>query len=170
MSRTYIVGVLLVGVIVGSLGVAVYTGVGPAPGGESGDEIGEFPTGTEYNQTTNETPPFAFTINSIDDCGRTCRDVTATVDNTQNESASEVTVYTRIFAGENSTETNNLVWEGSEDVGTLAAGDSHTSTKRVDLSLQDAAKIDGNDGWITIVTTVDSDEKTITVRESRQVA
>ena len=39
----------------------------------------------------------------------------------------------------------------------------------VDLSQQDAATIDGNDGWITIVTTVDSDEETITLRESRPV-
>lgn len=170
MNRLYIVGALLVAVVAAGVGTAVYSGVGPAPGDESGDEIEEFPTGTEYNGTTDETPPFAFTIDSIDNCGQTCRDVTATVDNTQNQSASEVTVYTRIFAGENSTEMDDLVWEGTEDVGTLAAGDAHTSTKRVDLSLQEAVEIDGNDGWITIVTTVDSDDETITVRETRQVA
>jgi hypothetical protein len=170
MSRAYLVGALLVAVVAASLGAAVYTGVGPAPGGESGDDIEEFPTGTEYNGTTDETPPFEFTVDSIETCGQTCRDVTATVDNTQNKSANEVTVYTRMFAGENTTETDDLVWEGTEDVGTLAAGDSYTSTERVDLSLQDAAKVDGNDGWITIVTTVESDDETITVRESRQVA
>lgn len=170
MSRAYIIGALLVTVVAASLGAAVYTGVGPAPGGESGDEIQEFPTGTEYNGTESETPAFAFTIESIDSCGQTCRDVTATVDNTQTESAGEVTIYTRIFAGENTTTSEDIVWEGTEDVGTLTAGDSYSSTRRVDLSLQDAAKVDGNDGWITIVTTVESDEETITVRESRQVS
>lgn len=170
MNRTYLVGALLVAVVVASFGAVMYTSIGPAPGGESGDDIEEFPTETEPKQSTVETAPFEFRIDSIDDCGQTCRDVTATVENTKNESASDVTVYTRIFAGENTTETDDRLWEGSEDVGTLAAGDSYTSTKRVDLSFQEAITIDSEGGWITIVTTVESDEDTVTVRESKQVA
>ncbi len=169
-------GLLVAMLVVGGLGAAMYTGVGPVPGSEPASEsepatesdTEAFPTGTEDNQSATEEPPFTFTVEEIEDCGETCRDVTATVENTQDEPAESVTVSTSIFAGENSTE--DLVWEGTEEVGTLAAGDSHTSTKRVDLSLTEAYAIDQNDGWITIVTTVESDDETITIRESRQVA
>lgn len=171
MNRTQLVGGLLVAVlIVGSLGAVVTTGVAPVPGTEPTTESDTetFSNGTEDDRATAEESPLTFTVEEIDDCGETCRDVTATVENTQDEPAESVTVSTSIYAGENSTE--ELVWEGTEDIGTLAGGDSHTSTKRVDLSLTEAYAIDQNDGWITIVTTIESDEETITVRESRQVA
>ena len=182
-NRTLRAGGLLVAVlVVGGLGAAMYTGVAPTPGSEpasesepsSGSEPApesdteSFPTGTEGNRSATEASPFTFTVEEIDDCGETCRDVTATVENTQEEPAESVTVSTSIFAGENSTE--EVVWEGTEEVDTLAAGESHTSTTRVDLSLTDAYAIDRNDGWITIVTTVESDNETTTIRESRQVA
>jgi|AntDeeMetageno50_2_1112565.scaffolds.fasta_scaffold00637_2 hypothetical protein len=157
-------GLLVAVLVVGGLGAAMYTGVGPAPG--SGPSA-ESDTETTDDQAATEESPFTFTVDEIDDCGETCRDVTATVDNTQDEPAESVTVSTSIFAGENSTE--EVVWEGTEEIGTLAAGDAHTSTKRVDLSLSEAYAVDENDGWITIVTTIDSDDETITVRESRQV-
>jgi len=170
MNRTYVIGgVLVVLVVASALGAAVYTGAGPAPGGDSGETVEEFPTGDD-SSSSDETDAFTFAIDEIEECGQTCRDVTATLDNNQNESASNVTVYTRIFAGQENTDTNDIVWEGSEAAGDMGAESAHTTTERVELSLQDARKIDQEDGWITIVTTVESDETTITFQDDEQVA
>lgn len=174
-NRRYLIGGVLVLVLIAiGIGAAVYTGVGPAPGGsESGEEITDFPTatpGTTAVANTESAPPFAFTVDTIEECGRTCRDVTATLHNNQDETATGVTVFTRVYAGQNNTDTDDLVWEGKEDVGTLEGGTSHTSTERVELSLQEGRKIEQHDGWITIVTTVQTDDRTVTFRDSEQVA
>lgn len=177
MNRTYLIGgTLVVLVILLGIGAALYTGIGPAPGGDSGDEIDEFPTeentetGGSDTTSSDDTEPFTFSIDNIDDCGQTCRDVTATLDNNQESTETNVTVYIRIFAGENNTDTEDIVWEGTEDVGTMDADGTHTTTERVELSLQDGRKIDQNNGWITILTTVESDDTTVTFEDSEQVA
>lgn len=171
-------GLLLVLVIALGVGGAYYAGIGPAPGGEAGDPITDFPTATPSDESsgdgagstgTMEPPPFSFTIETIDECGMTCRDVTVTLHNNQADPATGVTVFTRIFAGQDNTDTADLVWEGTEEVGTLEAGASHTTTRRVELSLQEARKIDNNGGWVTIVTTVQTDERTVTFTSSEQV-
>lgn len=176
MNRNYLIGgILIVLVIAVGLGVAFYSGIGPAPGGgESGEDLSEFPTETVSDQESSDltevdTIPFSFAIDEVADCGLTCRDVTATVTNNQDEEATGVTVYSRIFVGKNNTETDDLVWEGKEDVGSLSADGAHTSTTRVELSLQEAQKINNNDGWITIQTTVASDQTTMTFQNSEQV-
>ena len=182
MNRAQFVGGLLVVVVVASgLGVVADTGLVPADiepvseddratengssaesGSEADSDIREFPASDE-----GADEPFAFSIEEIEDCGGTCREVTAAIENTQNESADGVTVRTEIFVGENSTE--EQVWENTETVGTLAADDTYTSTERVDLSLEEAYAIEQDDGWITIETTIDSDDERVTLRESRQV-
>jgi len=177
MNRNHLIGGMLLVLVVGSaVGAALYTGVGPAPGGDSGDDIEEFPTeenadgGGSMATSSTDTPPFTFTVEKTEECGRTCREVTATLDNNQNKTATNVTVYTRIFAGENNTDQDNIVWEGTEDVGNMDLGATHTTTERVELSLRDARKVDQNDGWITILTTVKSDDTTVTFQNSEQVA
>lgn len=177
MNRNLLIGgILIVLVVAIGFGYAFYTGVGPAPGGgDSGETPSDFPTETTSdaettNQSDEDIPTFSFTIDAVETCGQTCRDVTATVTNNQNETATGITVYTRIFAGQNTTDTDELVWEGNEPVGTLKADGTHTTTTRVELSLQDARKIEQNDGWITILTTVESDETTVTFQDSEQVA
>jgi hypothetical protein len=55
------------------------------------------------------------------------------------------------------------------DVGTLEGGASYTTTERVELSLQDARKVDQSNGWITIQTSVESDDTLVTFQESKQV-
>ncbi|MFA9516048.1 hypothetical protein ACERIT_02330 [Halopenitus sp. H-Gu1] len=187
MNRNAVIGgILIVAVLVVGLGVAVYTGVGPAPGGNgSGEPITEFPTATPSDEDTgagetnesgaettpvSETPPFTFTIERTEKCGQTCRDVTVTLHNNQEHAATGVAVFTRIFPGKNNTDTEDLLWEGKEDVGTLEAGESYTTTNRIELSFQEARTIDRNDGWITILTTVDSDETTVTFQDNEQVA
>lgn len=182
VNRTYLVGgVVAVVLLAVGIGAAVYYGVGPAPGGaDASEELTDFPTatpaeggsggGSSDGTTATRTPPFAFTIDNIEECGQTCRDVTATLHNNQEETASGVTVFTRVFAGEGNNAEEDLVWEGKEEVGTVEAGASHTTTRRVELSLQDAQKINQNDGWITIVTTVQTDDRTVTFRDSEEVA
>ena len=177
MNRKYVIGGVLVSlVVVVGLGAAFYLGVGLAPGGVSGEEIEEFPTeedadtGGSEATSPDDTAPFSFSIDDIEECGQTCRDVTATLENNQNETATGVTVYIRIFAGEDNTDTEDIVWEGTEDVGTMEAGGTHTTTERVELSLQEGRQIDQEDGWITILTTVESDDTTVTFQDSEQVA
>ncbi|MFB6119158.1 hypothetical protein [Halosegnis sp.] len=179
-----LIGGLAVVVLVAPVGAgALATGFGPAPGGDSGTPAPTpVSTGTVYDgdgggsdgggsdtTATQAPPPFDFTIDSIEKCGQTCRDVTATLSNQQSTAASGVTVYTQIYAG-NTTDSDDRVWSGTEDVGALAANDSYTSTNRVELSLTEANKVQNNDGWITIVTTVESDDTTITFTERRDVA
>lgn len=174
-------------VIVATGGAAAFAaGVGPAPGGNSGDEISDFPTatatpnggasaaestatGTATGSATPEPrPEFVTTVESVERCGQTCRDVPSAVTNEGSADATGVTVYTRIFVGQETS--GDVVWTGTADVGRLPAGASHATTKRVELSLADAAAVRSADGWITIQTTIQSDQRTVTFAESRQVA
>lgn len=185
MERKHIVGgVLAVVVLLAAVVGAVVTGFGPAPGGTgSGDDIEQFPTETttagtgddsggadDENRTTTsaEQPPFAFDIVRIDQCGQTCRNVTATIYNNQNHTAESVTVYTRIYVG-NSTAESDVVWEGKEAVGTMAPNSSYTSSRRVELTYSEAYEVKQHGGWITIVTTVQSENVTITFEDQRDV-
>jgi len=170
--------------LLAGVGGAFVAGLGPFQAESSGEDISEFPTETAPDDTASDgddtgtdgatadggaasTPPFAFTVDAIEECSRTCRDVTSTLTNQQNTTAEDVTVYTRIYAG-NSTD-GDVVWEGSEDVGTLEADGSYTTTRRVDLSYGDAYAIEQEDGWITVQTTVETAERTVTLSEQRDV-
>lgn len=178
MSRTVIAAAVLLALLAAGIGAAYYAGVGPAPGGDDRERLTDYPTGTPMGTaagaaggaTASAGPPFAFDIERIEECGRTCRDVTASLHNNGDEPASNVTVFTRIYAGQDNTAEGDLVWSGKESVGTLEAAGTHTATKRVDLSLQEALAIENSGGWVTIVTTVRSSERTVTFRDSRQVA
>lgn len=187
------VGGVVILLMAGVVGAFV-TGFGPASGGESESDGETFPTETpsstgsdgersddengdggssggrtgDATTTATDTPPFTFVIENIEECGQTCRDVTSTVTNRQDATAEDVTVHTRIYAG-NGTD-GDQVWQGSEDVGTLDAGESHTATKRVELSYSDGFKIEQNDGWITVQTAVETADRTVTFTEQRQVA
>ncbi|GGK67610.1 hypothetical protein [Haloarcula sebkhae] len=168
--------------LIGGVGGAFVADLGPFQAESSGEDILEFPTetveATESDTTTTDTddsdggaartPPFTLSVDSIKECGRTCRDVTSTLANQQNSTAADVTVYTRIYAG-NSTD-GDVVREGSEDVGSLEAEGSYTTTRRVDLSFSDAYAIEQADGWITIRTTVETADRTVTLSDQREVA
>ena len=187
------VGGVLVLLLAG-VGGAFVAGLGPFQGSSSSEDISEFPTatadggtvsaddgtvsaddgtvsaddGTDSDGSAASTPPFAFTVDAIEECGQTCRDVTSTLTNQQNSRAEAVTVSTRIYAG-NDTD-GDVVWEGSEDVGTLEAGESYSTTRRVDLSFRDAYAIQRADGRITVRTTVETNDRTVTFTDRRTVA
>lgn len=127
------------------------------PGDTSGDEL------TATSTMENTSASFAYTVDNIEECGQTCRDVTATITNEGNETATNVTVETNIYTE------GDLIWEGEEDIGTLEAGADYTSTQRVELSFGDAMKVEDNDGWITIETIVRFDEGQEVITEERQV-
>jgi hypothetical protein len=158
--------------VVLALGVAAaFLGVGPVPGAgdagtDAGVEAGTDPRSTATGSASDGDPTFAFAVEGIERCGRTCRDVTSTL-TAESASASSVTVTTRIYAG-NGTDGEG-VWRGRERVGELAAGGSYTATTRVDLSLADALAVEGAGGWVTVRTTVRSTETTTTFTRRREV-
>ena len=168
--------------LIAGVGGAFLAGLGPLQGDRSGESVSELPTeateateGDTANTDTTDSdggaasaPPFALTVDAIEECGRTCRDVTSTLTNQQNSTAADITVYTRIYAG-NSTDAD-VVWAGSEDVGTLEAEESYTTTRRVDLSFGDAYAIERADGWITVQTTVETADRSVTLSDQRKVA
>ena len=176
--KTAVAGVAVLFVVLAGVGAAFVFGVGPAPGGDDA-ELTDFPTATPASSgdggaagtaTAASTPPFDFGIERIERCGRTCRDVTVSLSNLQREAAEDVTVYTRMYAGQDNTAEEDLVWSGKEAVGTLEAGGTHTATKRVELSLSEGLTVENRDGWVTVLTTVQTADRTVTYRESRQVA
>jgi len=162
---------------------AVVLGDDILPGSDSGDAE-SFPTATPQETTESSsgndsdgsgtdaevtaTPPFAFVIDNIEECGTTCRDVTTTLTNQQDSTAEEITVYSRIFAGQE-VDPDEEVWRGEEPVGTLDADESYTATRRVELSFSEAMAVRNEDGWITIQTTIQTADRTVTFTQQRQV-
>ncbi|EMA22497.1 hypothetical protein [Haloarcula argentinensis] len=182
MDRKLLAVGIVVALLLAGVGGALVAGIGPFQAESSGEDRSEFPTATtgtaESDTATTDTgdsdggaartPPFTLSVDSIEECSRTCRDVTSTLANQQNSTAADVTVYTRIYAGDSTD--GDVVWEGSEDVGTLEAEGSYTTTRRVDLSFSDAYAIEQADGWITIRTTVETADRTVTLSDQREVA
>ncbi|WP_284012015.1 hypothetical protein [Halobaculum litoreum] len=190
MSTKGAVAVLAVVAVVAVGGAAAFVaGIGPlGDAGGGSDTVTETPasTGTVYDaggdstaagdegtaasggDDTRSLPPYTFAVESIEQCGQTCRDVTVRLDNNRDETATGVSVHTRIYAG-NSTAQDDRIWEGRRDVGALDAGASTTETSRIELSYAEGFQVQRADGWITIVTTVESDDVTITFKERRDV-
>jgi hypothetical protein len=159
------------------LAAAVTLGGVTGSASEGGDRSTEsFPTETPTSTvdsgssatTAERDPAFAFTVDRIEECGRTCRDVTSTLTNDGAAEATDVTVYTRIYAG-NGTD-GDVVWESREGVGPLDAGESYTTTERVELSLADGVAVGNAGGWVTVQTTIQSADRTETVTRRRQVS
>lgn len=181
-DRSIAVGAVVVFVVVVT-GVIFVGASGAGGGGDAGAAAADEPFPTEAASTTDSGsssgdgpgdagttdsgPSFAFTIDRIESCGETCRDVTTTL-TSEDAGSTDVTVYTRIYVG-NGTD-GDVAWQGSEPIGDLDAGESYTGTKRVDLSMTDAFAIQRAGGWITVQTTIESDEKTVTTTERRKVA
>ncbi|GGN91357.1 hypothetical protein [Haloarcula pellucida] len=163
-----------VGVVVGILalllvgaGAALLLGVGPF-GLDDGTAAPSESDGPPRATPTEGPPPFTLGIDRITECGRTCRDVTSTLRNAQPRASSDVGVTATIYAGQGTD--GSVVWSGYEWVGALDAGESYTTTQRVDLSLGQALAIERADGYVTIETTVEYDDKAMTFYRQRTVA
>lgn len=172
-------GRLLVGgavAILALLALVIATGFGPALAGGNGEDVGSFPTVTSGTSggaagggsSSDSTQAYTLTVEEVEPCGQTCRDVTSTLSNERSSDASDVTVYSRIYAG-NGTD-GEVVWEGKEPVGDLDASESYTETRRIELSFSGAYTVRQHDGWITIETVVQSDERTVRFTQRRDVA
>jgi hypothetical protein len=182
MRRRVAASALVALVLVGVAGVSL-TGVGPTPG--VGSDVGRSPTETPAagatpapgessgessagsESTATPTPPFGFSVDAIEACGWTCREVTSTLTNQQATAATDVTVSARIFAGRGTD--GDVLWEGTEAVGTLDAGASYTATRRVELSYGAGFAVQRRGGWVTVQTTVRTADRTLTVTDERQV-
>ena len=139
-------------------------------------EVGATTTTTATTATTtaaSESPDatrtdadsgYALDVRSIDSCGSACRDVTAALINEGSAARRNVTATTKVYAD------GDLLWSGDESVGTLSAGESHVSTKRVRVGFSGGMKIRANDGYVTIVTVVRSNSGTTELSERRKVA
>lgn len=135
-----------------------------AASGGTGETGGGNNTTTGTTTETSDSSAYRFTIQSIEKCGTTCRDVTARLANAGADERTNVRVTTKLYAD------GDLLWSGTETVGALAPGEAHTSTKRVDVGLSGGMKIQNNDGYVTIVTVVRSDSGTTRFSERRKVA
>ncbi|UPW02249.1 hypothetical protein M0R88_09190 [Halorussus gelatinilyticus] len=188
MSRRALVAVVA---LVGVLGAGVLFAGGTDLGGESGigagdatatetattarsatgttapaaDDAGESGGGNDATATTSMTSSeYAFTIENIEKCGSTCRDVTARLTNSGGETRENVRVTTAMLAD------GEVLWSGNESVGTLTPGESHVSTERVDVGFAGGMQISANDGYVTIVTVVRSESGKTRFAERRKVA
>ena len=108
--------------------------------------------------------PFGLSIDGVASCGTTCRDVTASLTNNGGHARENVTVTTEVYAG------NDRVWRGSQSLGSVGSHETVTRTPRVDVGYVGAAKIKGNDGYVTIVTTVHWTGGSATYRNRERVA
>jgi hypothetical protein len=137
-------------------------------GASGGDATSAPDGGSDTTDATASTQRFGFAIGAVEQCGQTCRDVTSTLTNTQDTDATDVTVHTRIFVGQGTD--SDVIWRGTEAVGALGAGESYTTTRQVDLSFADALAVQNAGGWITVQTSVETADRTVTVTDERQVA
>jgi hypothetical protein len=132
------------------------------PGIESGDTPGaEASTGTDEPTPTTapgvtvrgDTRQFQFDVRSFEACGQTCRDVDVELTNS-GAAAADVTATSRLYAGEAG---EDRVWQGTETIGGMSAGETVERTIRIQLSFVEASKVCGAD-TVTLVTDVASAE------------
>jgi hypothetical protein len=117
----------------------------------------------KQSQSQNDTN-YALSLQQIENCGTTCREATGTLTNEGSETRQDVTVTTKVLAD------GELLWSSEESVGTLNPGESHTSTRRVNLTYEDGTKIMANDGYVTVVVVVHSKSGTVQFSERRKVS
>jgi len=151
--------------LTGGSGDGAQAADGNANGGDTGDgDTAETTTaGGGDAPVTTTSGPFGFTVDSVTECGQTCRTMAATVTNDGDSAAEHVRLEITVYAG------SDQVWEGTTEVGTLEAGESASTTTEIDVGLGGGAKIRGNDGYATIQTRVVSADDSQVFRDRREV-
>ncbi|WP_324665190.1 hypothetical protein [Haloarcula sediminis] len=153
-------GVALTGVVglFGSDGTGVAT------------ESATVPTPTETPTADGGTPAsqlFTLDTRGVEMCGMLCRNVTSTVTNEQDTAARDVTIRTRLYAGNDTG--GEVRWQGVERVDRLGPGETYSTTQRVELPLEATLAVRDADGWVTIHTTVETADQSVTVTDRRDV-
>ena len=97
-----------------------------------------------------------------------CRNVTSTVTNEQSTPARDVTISTRLYAG-NDTD-GEVRWRGTQRVGRIDPGETYVTTQRVELSMDAALAVRDADGRVTIRTTVETADQSVTITDRREVS
>lgn len=141
-------------------GVGPTTDESPAADGASG------PTGdgaTNNRNATARSEPFDLRQQNVTRCGMTCRVVTVTLTNTGNDTAKNISVESRIFAGDSHIETRQAT------IRRLRPNETVMRTIRIDAGLRDVMRIKGNDGRVTIRSTIESDDHNMTKTSRRKV-
>lgn len=177
MNRYGWLAAVTVGVAAVVATLALAPGVGPVLGGEPAPAPQPEPEPAAPTPTPSSTassggndtaadpgPGWSFGIDSIEACGNTCRDVTATLENTGDTTRENVTVTTEMYAGE------DLLWKGTNRVGRLEPGENNTATRRVDVGFDGAVAIQSNDGYVTVRTVVSHDGGRTVFENRKQVA
>jgi hypothetical protein len=192
--KRILIGLAVVAVVVAAgVGAAFITGVVPGAGGNSdaggetdetyqktvvvqGTDSGSSSSGDKASGGSNdadsgsgdadstEQSPFSFRIKNIEECGQTCREVTASVTNNQNVTAEDVTVRSVIYTD------GEKIWEGKSSLGDVGSGETATDTKTVKLGYMEAYKVKQNDGKILVKTYVITAEGTYVYKDTRDVA
>lgn len=109
-------------------------------------------TGLPAAGTSRATDHFRFAYNRTQPCGLLCRDATGQITTTDNTTAENVSVRVRLRSG------RSIIWSGSEPVGVLTAGDTYTSTQRINLGTHALNTISQNDGRVALVVEIRSDK------------
>ena len=137
-------------------------------GSESGGGSGDAGSGGGGTPAAEKGTPsgvaLRFSVQRIEECGNRCRDVTAQVRNAGGTAAKNVVVQSRIYAA------NDQIWSSQASLGRMTAGESEMQTRRVEVGFLDAAKIQQNNGYIRIETTVTWDGGSTSFSERRKVA
>lgn len=171
-SRRASTTVVALGLVVTVLVVGGLLAVGQGPLGGSGDASTTPAQTTEHGGAAESGDdssgggqrPFTIDVEKIENCGKTCRDVTVSLTNNGGNPRENVSVTTTVYAGQDS------VWRGEASIGTLGSDESTRRTERVDVGYVGGARIERNDGTVTIETVVHWDGGEATYREQRQVA
>lgn len=171
-DRPVVVILAAVGVLLLVTAGVALTGVFGLFGGgtEVPTESPAVPTSSATAPTETEataTQPFTLDTREVESCGILCRNVTSTVTNEQSTAARDVTIHTRLYAG-NDTD-GEVRWQGTERVDRIGPGETYVATQRVELPLEDALAIRDADGWVTIRTTVETADRSVTVTDRREV-
>lgn len=122
-----------------------------ASGMSGGDRIVQ--TRGDHGETGEAEIDFA--IDMITSCGRTCRQVTVTLWNRGEAPATDVTVYSRLYVG-NDTSRDDLIWSDSVSADRLPAETSVSRTRRVGITVKEGLAVRDAAGWMTGRTDVES--------------
>ncbi|SFR96564.1 hypothetical protein SAMN05216559_1644 [Halomicrobium zhouii] len=171
-SRRASTTLVALGLVVTVLVIGGMLALGQGPLGGAGDaqttpaqttEHGEAAASDDDSSGGGERP-FTIDVQKIENCGKTCRDVTVSLTNNGGNPRENISVTTTVYAGQDS------VWQGEAAIGTLASDESTRRTEQIDVGYVGGAKIERNGGTVTIETVVHWDGGEATYREQKQVS